>query len=398
LEIIHQGRPRRLQTLFGPIRLRRRYYYHTRAHCGRCPLDHALDLVGGTTPGLARLICRASTQSGSYEEAAEDLRAYTGLRLKGRHFGRLVREVIPSLRQAQAAQPAVAGSGIPLLYLASDGTGVAMRREELAGVRGRQPDGRARTREVKLGCVFTQTSLNEEGEPVRDPDSTTYVGTFEDCRHLGGLLRAEAFRRGYARAVRTVYLGDGAPWIWENARLNFPDAVQILDFYHASEHAGVLAAALLGAGAPAQALQHRWCQQMKETSSAPMVSEAQQGLAARRALLEAEARQSVEREIGYFQTNAARTRYGDFRAQGYFIGSGVVEAGCKTAAIPKDQARVRFARLGIGVWGRGKRFGREPQIRRGSPPAVFALWRAESRRGFARLGMSLGPAPPPPRA
>ena len=85
---------------------------------------------------------------------------------------------------------------------------------------------------------------------LRDPDSTTYVATFEDCRELGSLLRAEALRCGYASAPTTVYLGDGAAWIWENARLNFRDAVQILDFYHASEHAGELAAALPGA-APA---------------------------------------------------------------------------------------------------------------------------------------------------
>ena len=45
-------------------------------------------------------------------------------------------------------------------------------------------------------------------------------------------------RRGYAKARTTAHLGDGAAWIWENARLNFPEAVQILDFYHASEHTG----------------------------------------------------------------------------------------------------------------------------------------------------------------
>ena len=339
LEIIHENRPRQVHTLFGVIGLRRRYYHHTKARTGRYPLDHALDLVRGHTPGLARLICRASSQGGSYDEAAQDLHACLGLNLEGRNFGRLVAEATPLLRQAQAALPAAAAEPIPILYVASDGTGVPLRRGELHGVAGKEPDGTARTREAKLGCVFTQTSTDEEGQPLRAPDSTTYVGTLEDCRQLGALLRAEALRRGCARARTTVYLGDGAAWIWENARLNFPDAVQILDFYHASEHAGALAAALLGAGPPAKEQQSRWCHQMKETSSAPIIAHAQALREERRAHLAPEQLQTIERETAYFQTNAERTRYGYFRKQGYFIGpstalrafgSGVVEAGCKT--------------------------------------------------------------------
>jgi hypothetical protein len=288
-------------------------------------------LVRGHTPGVARLICRASAQSASYHHAAEDLRAYAGLSLESRNFGRFIAEVTPLLRQAQAALPAAEpAQSIPILYVASDGTGVPLRRSELAGIKGKQPDGSARTREAKLGCVFTQTTTDEEGRPLRDPGSTTYVGTFEDCRELGTLLRAEAFRRGYAHAQTTVCLGDGAAWIWENARINFPGAVEILDFYHASEHAGDLAAAVLGACDDAKLQQTIWCRDMKARSSAPIIDSAQLLLEARRTALSAEQIQSAEREIAYFTTNAARTRYGEFQAKGYFIGSGVVEAGCKT--------------------------------------------------------------------
>ena len=320
-----------MQTFFGVITLRRRYHYHTKAHTGRCPLDHALDLVRGHMPGVARLICRASAQSSSYHHAAEDLRAYAGLSLESRNFGRFIAEVTPLLRQAQATLPAaVPEERLPILYAASDGTGVPLRRRELAGIKGKQPDGSARTREAKLGCIFTQTTTDDEGRPLRDPDSTTYVGTFEDCRELGTLLRAEGLRRGYAHAQTTVYLGDGAAWIWENARINFPDAVQILDFYHASEHAGDLAAALLGAGDKAKAQQTLWCREMKAVGSASVIASAQQLLSDKRPELTAEQVQSAEREIAYFTTNAERTRYGEFQSRGYFIGSGVVEAGCKT--------------------------------------------------------------------
>lgn len=331
LETIYHARPRQVDTLFGVVELRRCYYYHTRAHTGRHPLDEALDLVRGHTPGLARMISRAATHSGSYDEAEADLHTYLGINLKSRNFGRLVAEITPALLAAQATlPPAPVAATIPILYVASDGTGVPLRRSELVDVKGKQPDGTARTREAKLGCVFTQTSVDDEGQPMRDPDSTTYVGTFEDCRHVGSLLRAEALRRGLASAQRTVYLGDGAPWIWENARINFPDAEQILDFYHASEHAGDLAAALLDAGPEAKAQQSRWSHQMKEDSSEPIIAHAKALLVERLPNLAPERIESINREIAYFQTNASRTRYGYFRQQGYFIGSGVIEAGCKT--------------------------------------------------------------------
>jgi Uncharacterised protein family (UPF0236) len=331
LESLYEGRTRRVQTLFGPIELRRRYYHHRAAHSGRCPLDETLDLVRGCTSALARLICRASSVCGSYQEAAREISAYTGLQLESRHFGRLVAEVAPILREAHATLAPSTESPLPILYVCGDGTGVPMRKEETLGRKGKAPDGSARTREVKLGCVFSQTTTDENGQPLRDPDSTTYVATFQGCRAAGTLLREEALRRGYARAQQTVCLGDGALWVWENCRINFPDAVEILDFYHASEHVGLLSAALFGAGTPkAKERQGRWCHQMKEQSAQLVIDQARKLAARLGNQLDALQRESIEAEIGYFKSNATRTRYGEFRARGFFIGSGVVEAGCKT--------------------------------------------------------------------
>ncbi len=331
LEILYPARARSVQTLFGPIELQRRYYYHAASQTGRYPLDERLDLVRGCTPALARLICRASSNCGSYQEAAEDLAVYTGLELEARSFGRLVAEVAPVLRQAYQTLPADEGPATPVCYVLCDGTGVPMRRDELAGSKGRQADGSSRTREVKLGCVFTQTTTDSQGEPLRDPDSTSYVATLEGCRSIGTLLRQEALRRGYAKAEQTVCLGDGAPWIWENATLNFPDAIQILDFYHASEHVGVLADALCGADTEeTKKLKSSWCHQMKHTSSLPIIKKAIRLEQANQKNLHPAQLEIISREIEYFRTNAERTRYGFFRQKGFFIGSGVVEAGCKT--------------------------------------------------------------------
>jgi hypothetical protein len=207
---------------------------------------------------------------------------------------------------------------------------VPFRRDELQGVKGKQPDGTSRTREAKLGCVFTQITTDVDGQPIREHESTSYVGTFAGCRDAGTLLRQEALRRGYGTIPKTVYLGDGALWIWENARLNFPDAVQILDFYHASEHLGIITAAFWSDDCKkAKRKQKDWSKIMKRGSARTLITTTKRLLTQHRVRLSESAIETIEREINYFETNMHRTCYGHFRDQGYFIGSGVIEAGCK---------------------------------------------------------------------
>jgi hypothetical protein len=286
---------------------------------------------------VVRLICRASVQSGSYQQAGEDLDIYAGLILEHRNFERLIRKVSPELSESLSRLPphlpnlTESTSSIPVMYVSCDGTGIPARKEELKGRKGKQPDGSARTREAKLGCVFTQSMVDEKGDPVRDPDSTSYVGTLQGCREAGTLLRQEAFRRGYAHAQNTVYLGDGAPWVWENARINFPGAVEILDFYHAAEHAGDLAHHLWERDKQkAENYQERWCKKMKKGSAESVIQSARRQLKEKGEKMSPEHRATIATEIQYFETNRERMRYGEFRQQGYFIGSGVIEAGCKT--------------------------------------------------------------------
>jgi hypothetical protein len=278
-------------------------------------------------------MCRAASRAGSYQEGAADLAAYAGLLLDARDLGRMVAAVAPGLRDTLAGLPPAAGPDakpIPVLYVSCDGTGTPMRREELEGRPGKQPDGSARTREAKLACVFTQTVCDEEGKPLRDPDSTSYTGTYQGCRDIAVLLRREARRRGLDRARQVVYLGDGAAWVWENRRLTFPGAVEILDFYHASDHVGQLAAAIHDADPDqAAACRGRWCHDMKQTSPAALLAESHAMLDAHPEW-SAPKREAVQLQINYLESHSGRTDYGRYQANGWFIGSGVVEAGCKT--------------------------------------------------------------------
>jgi hypothetical protein len=266
--------------------------------------------------------------------ARRDLAELAGLELTAKRVERSAEADGELVRAAEEreAEAILAGALVPLgtgapvetLYVALDGTGVPVVPKETAGRRGKGPDGRARTREVKLGCLFTGTDVDERGRPLRDPHSSSYVATLGTAERFGSLLYAEALRRGVGRARRVVVLGDGAPWIWDLAAEHLPGAIEVVDLYHAREHLhalGRLVMSGLGDG------HHGWL--------AERLAELDRGdvealLAAARGLtLDEVTAADVETALGYFETDRERMRYGRFRGLGLFVGSGAVEAGCR---------------------------------------------------------------------
>jgi len=192
--------------------------------------------------------------------------------------------------------------------------------------KGKQADGTALTREAKLGCVFRQTTTDAEGFPIRDPDTTSFVGAIETAEEFGWRIYAEAVRRGLWHAERVVVLGDGAEWIKNLAQTHFHGATQIVDLYHARQHVSELCKVLFTSDEK-QIVRHRirWWTTLDAGNVEKIVGEAQRKLPQ-----EAGARKRATVEITYLEKNMERMRYADFRAQGFFVGSGVVEAGCKT--------------------------------------------------------------------
>jgi hypothetical protein len=313
-------RPLQIQGLFGLMQITRDYYVSGQQ--GHCPADAALALETSYTPALARMLCRAAAKS-PYEEASLDLLDYAGVKVPPSQIQRLALQIAPAVGpwlKTHLAKPESA-----LLYVSGDGTGAPMRKECLKGRAGKQADGSSKTREVKLGCVFLQTEVDAKGHPVRKEDSTSYIGTFEPAAEFGLLLRQEAQRRGMAQATRTIFIGDGAAWVWELARINFPGAVLILDFYHAVQHLSGLVEALVGKETPEGKKQFkRWKGWLLKDKAAHIIRQAKAGL--ERSL----DKEKAGKDIAYLENQLARMAYGTFRKAGYFIGSGVIEAGCKT--------------------------------------------------------------------
>jgi len=315
-----------IDGMFGSFPLERDYYYHEGKKQGHYPADAALGLESGHTPALARLMCLEGADETSYQKAEQHLAETGGIHVCGRQIQRLVQQVGAAAQQWQEREAKPGGRAVPIMYVSADGTGVPMRKEALAGRAGKQPYGSAKTRLAYLGCVFTQHKTDEEGHPVRDYESTSYVSSFGSIEEFGPCLRQEAIRRGLALAMQVVLLIDGAEGLANMGRLCLPTATQIVDFYHAMEHAGKVLVALLGSKEHPDYRTRlgRWAKKLLNDQIERLIAQTRKECAGK---TQAEA---VERELGYFVRNSARMQYGTFRRQGFFIGSGVIEAGCKT--------------------------------------------------------------------
>jgi hypothetical protein len=323
-----------IQTILGPVRFARSRYVCPSCGAVEYPGDELLGVEAtGFSPGLRRLLTRAGGRE-SFGEAAQDLLAYGAIRVGAKDVERVSEAVgrqIEDWMRMQGSAALLADGGpqageaiIPILYISLDGTGAPMRKSELAGRQGKGEDGRARTREVKLGAVFTQTKLDEEGQPVRDPESTSYVGAIEPSVDFGNRLYAEAVRRGLKRAEKTAVLSDGADYNATIAREKFPAAFHIIDFYHSSERLSTFVKE--NTAHPCEGPFHQECYALLDEGLIEELAERmRQGLprsGPRRA-------EGLKR-INYFLERKEQMRYGEFRRQGLFVGSGVIEAGCKT--------------------------------------------------------------------
>jgi hypothetical protein len=208
-----------------------------------------------------------------------------------------------------------AAESVPVMYIEYDGTGVPVMKRETAGRKGKQDDGTAKTREVKLGCIFTQTETDEEGNPVRDDNSTTYFGAIETSDVFGRRLFMEAVNRGVDSAEKVVVIGDGAKWIWNLANENFPEATQIIDLYHAKEHLwGVIQHVFSDIETKAK-IKSEWFSLLENGDIQKLTLEISQYITD-----DTDNKNDLERDVNYFKENAARMQYANFKKQGFFVG------------------------------------------------------------------------------
>jgi hypothetical protein len=304
-----------VQTVVGWISVRRAYYHCPACGQGHCPLDAALGLHRDSLrPGLRRLTGRFGALL-PFAEAAHSLAAAARVQLSASTV-RAVTEAIGARREAILAAEITAAwtRGVPpaattppdRLYVAMD------------GIRIRGTDGSGH--EVKVGVV-----VPVQGSGTRERRApATYVAGLESAAAFGPRLALQAHRCGLETAGQVAVLGDGAAWIWALAAEYFPGALQIVDWFHARERIRALGQALCGDGTEQAAA---WV----ETQLARLAAGEAATLAVEWQALSCRGEAALIRDeqVTYFTNQAPRMAYDQYRAQGWDIGSGMVESACK---------------------------------------------------------------------
>lgn len=323
-------RPKTILTALGSMTLFRAYYHCADCGHGQFPRDQALGIADSAcSPFLIRSIGTVASMV-SFQESADLMDDLAGLKVDVKQIERTAEALGQEIAEYEATVIEGKAPTASTLYLGLDGTGIPMRASELEGRPGKQPDGSSKTREVKLVTIWSAEKTDEAGIPVRDEGSVSYSGAIESAAErdtdpgpsdFARRVDREARRRGYDKAPRTVVIGDGAKWIWNIADTYYPDAIQIVDLYHAKGTVSDTAKAIHGPTSDVgTTLAKTWRDEL-EAGKLDVVL----------AALDRHVATCKEARIcrDYIERNRTRMNYPSFRAQGLCTSSGVVEAGCK---------------------------------------------------------------------
>ena len=328
----HRRKGRSVVTRLGPVRIERICCRCRDCGGGHFPLDRVLGIEGEShSPGAASLMADVVGDS-SYEDASSKLRNLAGVKIPPSTLHRQGNRIGEQIQRFERAVVEPGGPSSPRMYLGVDGTGVPVRKSEVEGVKGKQDDGTAKTREAKIAVAYTARGVDPKtGEPVKDPGSEVCSGLIDSAASVGGISRGSDFaarlereivRLGLREAEEVVVISDAAAWIRNVCRELLPGwrTTFILDAFHALEYAGSALRALV----PDREERRKRMETVKADLLAGKVDEVTAWLEPHRELDAA-----VAKCIDYFTDNRAQMRYDKYRERGMQIGSGVVESACR---------------------------------------------------------------------
>lgn len=312
-----------VETLLGPIRPERAYFHCPECCQGHVPLDHQLGLGSDSlSGGLEEALCLLAAHM-PLETAVATLARLLRVQVDDNTVQRAVLRVGTELaaQQKRRAQQAWQASEPPemevdqppeRLYISVDGTTAHLQEG---------------WKEVKVAAIYeTEAVTQADGTTVVRAMDITYVVSFENAPTFARYVYLEAARRGLEQAGKVIILGDGAEWIWNRIARFCDRPVEIVDFYHASEHVWQAGQVLYGEGTTKT---EEWVtlrlKELLEEGPGSLLS----SLWAATAQASAEARQTLKREINYFSKHKERMDYPALKEAGYHIGSGSVESACK---------------------------------------------------------------------
>lgn len=300
---------RRIVSLHAEVVLMRAYYWCPRCRRGFCPLDTTLDLGAGQTSLSVRILACRFASLLPFEKAARELELVCGVHLSASTLQRIAKQTGQEMGRLWQEQQAKLSCSEPApaprhkrLHVSMDGV--------MAHVDGVW-------REVKLGVCYAR---GKQG-----PTQASYYATLAGSQEFGRYVKTLSVRCGEARCGQVAVVADGSAWIWQEAGKHYTCRVQILDFWHVSQHLYGVASA--GFGAQSVAAREWVCVQQKRLKNdevARVIQEIEQWQP------DTEAGFEVQRKVlAYLVEHAHRMRYKTFAEAGYHIGSGVMESSCR---------------------------------------------------------------------
>ena len=304
------------------------------------PFKEELRLLDDMTPALAALHNRVAVFSGSFREGADTLRHLAGVVMSESTFMRrayaagkraeleqdleVMRQVVSGTLPFHLTQALIAV--VPTLYIMLDGTGVPCVKKDTRGRVGKngKPAG---TREIKVGAIGTFRWKDARGCPVRDPRGETYIATAKEAQSFGAMLRRVANSRGYGGKFRIQICGDGAEWIAKIVEKAFPgkEVIFVNDFYHACEHLHDFLAYALKEKKVSRKIYTKARGILKRNGGHGLITHLERVYG--KAIQDNE---DATKELNYFTKRIENMKYPEYRKQGLYIGSGIIEATCRT--------------------------------------------------------------------
>ena len=305
------------KTLLGTIQVQRAYYLCASCHKGSCPLDKQIGFCAGSiSAGLDELLAMMGSQL-SFAHSAKMVKALTLVdvspnrcRRSTEALGQLVAADEERTRQQVWEQPTLELPGvnkdvIDPLYVSADGVIVHTRESGW--------------REQCVGAVYTAQRTKSSSPQIRS-QAISYMSEFGSRPKFGQQLWLEAHRRGLQEAKTVVFIGDGAAWLWEMAHDLLPEAIQILDWYHATSYLWAVARELYKDEIAAQKWIDPYLAALAQSHTALVLQQLQRLTPSS---------QAARSAITYFTHNQARMDYARYRRLNLQIGSGTIESACK---------------------------------------------------------------------
>ena len=316
-----------LLTILGQIEYKRPYYLCPSCQQGLYPLDQKLGLRPGQMSAELESLSGMTGAQLSFGQGSHLFEALTLISLSDHSLAKAT-QAIGSEVQAQEKEW-VAQSKDEIWLQKQDR--LAEGPQRLYGsldaakvhIRGEEEDP---WRDLKVGAWFTTTATPPK-KPDEDwkieADEISYYCDVLEAKEFGTLLWATGCQRQAQLAGELIFLGDGAEWIWNLVQDHYPEAVQIVDWFHATEYIAPVANAAFADKDKRQS----WSDQRRTDLWEGKLSEV---IAAFDRFTEhPQAGEAATKAVTYFTNNQHRMDYPSYRAQGYQIGSGTIESGCK---------------------------------------------------------------------